>query len=127
MSGSKADICSATAHVRFGSEADICSAKRNVRFTPESDIDCVFQHVCLGPKADIGRRVGAFARLIAMPQYENPDRARAERLFKTGEQKAAPKATADYYAAEQAVRDRTQELRRLRLARDGHRKRDLAS
>ena len=38
----------------------------------------------------------------------------------------APKALADYYAAEQALRDRTQELRRLRLARDAE-KRDLAS
>jgi len=49
-----------------------------------------------------------------MPQRENADHARAERLFKTRElQKAdAPKATADYYAAEQAVRDRTRELRR---------------
>ncbi len=53
-----------------------------------------------------------------MPQRKNADRV--ERLFKARErQKAdAPKATADYYAAEQAVRDRTQELRRLRLARD---------
>ena len=63
-----------------------------------------------------------------MPQHENADQARAQRLFKTRElQKAdAPKATADYYAAEQAVRDRTRELRRLRLAR-GADKRDLAS
>ena len=55
-----------------------------------------------------------------MPQHENTDRARAERLFKTREQQKAdaPKATADYYAAEQALRDRTQELKRLRLARD---------
>jgi len=64
-----------------------------------------------------------------MPKHENADHARAERLFKTRElQKAdAPKATADYYAAEQAVRDRTRELRRLRLARGGNKKRDLAS
>jgi hypothetical protein len=55
-----------------------------------------------------------------MSQHENADLIRAERLFKTRElQKAdAPKATAEYYAAEQAVRDRTRELRRLRLARD---------
>jgi len=47
-----------------------------------------------------------------MPQRETE---RAERLFKAREQlKAdAPKALADYYAAEQALRDRTQELRRL--------------
>ena len=60
-----------------------------------------------------------------MPQRETE---RAERLFKAREQlKAdAPKALADYYAAEQALRDRTQELRRLRLARDAE-KRDFAS
>jgi hypothetical protein len=52
-----------------------------------------------------------------MSQHENADRARAERIFKAREyQKAdAPKATADYYAALQRVRDRTQELKRLRL------------
>jgi len=66
-------------------------------------------------------------RYVCMPQQENTNRARAERLFKTRErQKAdAPKATADYYAAEQAVRDRTQELKRLRLARNSEKKRDL--
>jgi hypothetical protein len=55
-----------------------------------------------------------------MPQHENADRARAERIFKAREhQKAdATKATADYYAAQQKVRDRTQELRRLRLERE---------
>ena len=54
-----------------------------------------------------------------MPQHENADRARAERLFKAREdQKAdAPKATADYYDAIERVRIRTQELRRLRLER----------
>jgi hypothetical protein len=59
-----------------------------------------------------------------MPQYENTDRTRAERLFKAREhQKAdAPKATADYYAAQQRIRDRTQELRRLRLAREAQEK-----
>jgi hypothetical protein len=61
-----------------------------------------------------------------MPQHEKPDRARAERLFKIRELRKAeaPKATADYYAAQQAVRDRTRELKRLRLARDAHKKRD---
>jgi hypothetical protein len=64
-----------------------------------------------------------------MPQRENADHARAERLFKTRElQKAdVPKATAAYYAAEQATRDRTRELGRLRLARGGNEKRDSAS
>jgi len=62
-----------------------------------------------------------------MSQHENA--AHAERLFKTRElQKAdAPKATADYHAAEQAARDRTRELRWLRLARDADKKRDLVS
>jgi len=53
--GSKADICSAAAHVRFGSKADICSAAAHVRFAPNSDINCVFRHVCFGPIADIQR------------------------------------------------------------------------
>lgn len=59
-----------------------------------------------------------------MPQHDTADRERAERLFKTRElQKLdAPKATADYYAAEQAVRNRTKELRRLRLAREARKK-----
>jgi hypothetical protein len=63
-----------------------------------------------------------------MPKHEN-ERARAERIFKTRErQKAdAPKAIADYYAAQQAMRDRTERLRQLRLARDAEQKRDLVS
>ena len=54
-----------------------------------------------------------------MPQQESADRARAERLFKAREQQKAdaPKAAADYYAAEQALRERTQKLKRQRLAR----------
>ena len=57
---------------------------------------------------------------------QETERARLERLFKVRElQKAdASKATADYHAALQAVRDRTQELRRLRLAREATTKRD---
>ena len=63
-----------------------------------------------------------------MPQPEN-ERARAERIFKTREQQKAdaPKAMADYYAAQQAIRDRTEKLRQLRLARDAEQKRDLVS
>jgi hypothetical protein len=59
-----------------------------------------------------------------MPQHE-PDRVRVERLFKTREQQKAdaPKAMADYRAAEEALRNRTQELRRLRLAREARIKR----
>jgi hypothetical protein len=62
---------------------------------------------------------------LVMPPQETA-RARAERLFKVRElQKAdAPRATADYHAALEAVRDRTQELRRLRLARETNNKRD---
>jgi hypothetical protein len=63
-------------------------------------------------------------RLICMPQHENADRARAERIFKARQQQRAeaPKATADYYAALQKIRDRTQELRRLRLEREAQKK-----
>jgi hypothetical protein len=63
-----------------------------------------------------------------MPKHEN-ERARAERIFKTREQQKAdaPKAMADYYAAQQAMRDRTEKLRQLRLARDAEQKRDLVS
>ena len=59
-------------------------------------------------------------RFAYMPQHENDDRARAERIFKAREhQKAdATKASADYYAALQRTRDRTQELKRLRLERE---------
>ena len=54
-------------------------------------------------------------------------RARAERLFKARElQRAdAPNAMADYYAAEQKIRDRTQELKRLRLAREAQNRRHV--
>jgi len=63
-----------------------------------------------------------------MTEQENEDRLRAERLFKAREaQKAdASKATADYYAAEQKLRNRTQELRQLRLARDAQSRRGVA-
>ena len=55
-----------------------------------------------------------------MPQQHSDDRERAERIFKArAQQKAdAPKATADYRAAEQALRGRTEKLRGLRLARE---------
>ena len=54
-----------------------------------------------------------------MPEQQNDGRARAERIFALREQQKAdaPKATAEYYAAEQKIRDRTRELRQLRLAR----------
>jgi len=64
-----------------------------------------------------------------MSQHENADRARAERIFKAREQQKADasKAVADYYAAQQRVRERTQELRRLRLEREAQKKCDLVS
>jgi ABC-type uncharacterized transport system auxiliary subunit len=60
-----------------------------------------------------------------MPQHET-ERVRAERLFEVRERQRgdAPKATADYYAAQQALRDKTRELRQLRLARDAEKKHD---
>ncbi len=63
-----------------------------------------------------------------MPYKNDPDSARAERIFKRREQQKAdaPQATADYYAALQKTRDRTQELRRLRLARDARKKAETA-
>ena len=53
-----------------------------------------------------------------MPQHENQDSA--ERLFKAREQQKAdaPQAMAEYHAAIQRMRDRTDELRRQRLARE---------
>jgi hypothetical protein len=53
-----------------------------------------------------------------MPQHETQDRA--ERLFKAREQQKAdaPKAMAEYHASIQRMRDRTDELRRQRLARE---------
>ena len=53
-----------------------------------------------------------------MPEHNQQERA--ERLFKTREQQKAdaPQAMAEYHAAIQHTRDRTQELRRLRLARE---------
>ena len=53
-----------------------------------------------------------------MPQHETQERA--ERLFKAREQQKAdaPQAMAEYHAAIQRMRDRTQELRRQRLARE---------
>lgn len=83
-----------------------------------------------GKKADMSAEVvligtlHASSVLICMPHTHDADRARAELLFKLREQRKAdaPKATADYHAALQRVRDRTQELRRLRLAREAKKK-----
>jgi hypothetical protein len=63
--------------------------------------------------------LSGFARYIVMPSHAEENRARAERQFKAREQQKAdaPKAWADYQAAQQKIRDRTRELRELRLAR----------
>lgn len=55
---------------------------------------------------------------------QNVNLARAERLFKAREDRraVAPKATTEYCAAQERLRDRTQELRRLRLAREAQTK-----
>ena len=62
----------------------------------------------------------ALARWRYMLKKIEERRARAERFFDVREElKAdAPKAAADYYAAEQRIRDRTMELRHQRLARE---------
>ena len=61
-------------------------------------------------------------RCVCMPEHEKQDRA--ERLFKAREQQKAdaPQAMAEYQAAIQRMRDRTDELRRQRLAREAQRK-----
>jgi len=59
-----------------------------------------------------------------MPLHENEYRDRAEQIFRAREQQKAdaPKAVADYYAAQEKLRTRTQELRQLRLAREAQKK-----
>ena len=53
-----------------------------------------------------------------MPTNLNSDRARAEALFKKETRlREGKKATADYEAAQQAIRQKTARLRALRLAR----------
>jgi hypothetical protein len=61
---------------------------------------------------------GGSARYVGMPQHEQQDRA--ERLFKAREQQKvdAPQAMAEYHAAIERTRERTEELRRQRLARE---------
>ena len=55
-----------------------------------------------------------------MPLHAEKNRLRAERQFKAREQQQAdaPKAWADYHAAQQKLRDRTRELREQRLLRE---------
>jgi hypothetical protein len=55
-----------------------------------------------------------------MPKPEDPQRQRAERFFRARQERQAdaPKATAEYYAEQERLRDRTKELRQLRLARE---------
>jgi len=54
-----------------------------------------------------------------MPQRSDPKR-HAERMFKARQERQAdaPKAIAEYYAAQEKLRERTKELRQLRLARE---------
>jgi hypothetical protein len=100
----------------------------NARFTPKAGINGDER---MSAEANSGREpsqqgtLNAFERWIRMPQHET-ERVRAERLFKVRERQRAdaPKATADYYAAQQALRDKTRELRQLRLARDAEKKHD---
>ena len=63
-------------------------------------------------------------RFLSMPETKDPKRQRAERLFKARQERKAdaPKATAEYHAAQEKLRDRTKELRRLRLAREAQEK-----
>jgi len=65
-----------------------------------------------------------FGRSISMSPKQDLNHERADRHFKVREQQKAdaPKATADYYAGLQRIRDRTQELRRLRVAREARKK-----
>ena len=42
--GSKADMCSAKAHVRFAPEADMCGTW-DVRLVPKADIPSLFDHL----------------------------------------------------------------------------------
>jgi len=58
-----------------------------------------------------------------MPKHDNAKLDRFNRLFKAREERKvdAPKATTEYYAAQERLRDRTQELRRLRLEREAKR------
>jgi hypothetical protein len=66
-------------------------------------------------------RLWSFVRML---QHDNANRQRAERIFKAREaQKAdAPKATAEYYAAQQRLLERTRQLRQLRLEREAQSK-----
>ncbi len=55
-----------------------------------------------------------------MTHNAETDRSRAERIFRRREQLRAdaPKAVQDYYAAQQAVIERTRKLREERIARE---------
>jgi hypothetical protein len=75
----------------------------------------------------LAQEIGTLLRLwrfVRMLQHDNANRQRAERVFKAREaQKAdAPKATADYYAAQQRLLERTRQLRQLRLEREAQSK-----
>lgn len=76
---------------------------------------------------DVPRRLGTLqrvSRLLSMLPSTDAKRDRAERIFRArvDRQVDAPKAIAEYHAAEQRIRDRTKELRQLRLAREAQEK-----
>jgi hypothetical protein len=55
-----------------------------------------------------------------MSERTDPTRQRAERMFKVRKERQAdaPKATAEYYAAQEKLRNRTKELKQQRLERE---------
>ncbi len=59
-------------------------------------------------------------RCLGMQKTHETERARAERIFRAREQMKAdaPEAVRDYYAAQQALIERTRQLREERLARE---------
>jgi hypothetical protein len=79
---SKADVCSATAYVRFGSKADICSAAAHVRFTPNSDRESGLPanaHVRFTPKSGLMQRTSACLLWANSGRPPSPALRRAKR------------------------------------------------
>src|SRR5262249_11094307 len=54
-------------HVRFGSKADMCGATANVRFTPESDIKCDIIECPL--RANCGHRASSLNNFVGHRQH----------------------------------------------------------
>jgi hypothetical protein len=55
-------------NVRFGSKADICSATAHVRSTPNSDIDCVLRKSRQSPELPRGLGIFDFIQLFDRTQ-----------------------------------------------------------